>query len=228
MHRFGPTPDYDFSRASERYFLQRREVSEHMGAMGAVLPEFENQEPLINQFFTCEHKLINDKQTSKMFRVVDPSCNFVFSKRLTEEECSNSNVEWLYNEYLKERLMHVTEGDDLSLIPCLKTVNRDINLDSLLTKPNVLLSAFPAITDLEPYYMEPIKTIDFSSFKILGLIGKGAFSNVFVVRRKDTGEVFAMKAMKKSQFILQDKEEYIFNEREILSTMDHPYIVRYG
>jgi serine/threonine protein kinase len=107
----------------------------------------------------------------------------------------------------------------------LKTVENSINYDCLLTKPHVALSAFPDFMELEPYLREPVKQINFSAFKILKIIGEGAFSQVAVVRRKDTGVIYAMKILKKKMFFDKNKENYILREKEILAAIDHPHLV---
>lgn len=38
-------------------------------------------------------------------------------------------------------------------------------------------------------------------FKILRVIGRGSFGKVFLVMKKDTGEIFAMKVLKKENVV---------------------------
>ena len=45
------------------------------------------------------------------------------------------------------------------------------------------------------------------------VIGKGGFSNVIQVRRKDVGSIFAMKCLKKSQIKRENKVRHVMNER---------------
>lgn len=42
-----------------------------------------------------------------------------------------------------------------------------------------------------------------NDFQLLKVIGKGGFSKVFLVRKKDSGLLFAMKVMEKS-FVMGD------------------------
>jgi len=39
--------------------------------------------------------------------------------------------------------------------------------------------------------------VQFSDFEILAIIGEGSFGRVFKGRKKDSGEIFALKVMKK-------------------------------
>ena len=45
------------------------------------------------------------------------------------------------------------------------------------------------------------KSISKDSFKILKVIGKGSFGKVFLVRKRDTKELLAMKVLKKENVI---------------------------
>ncbi|KAL9642095.1 hypothetical protein ABK040_007101 [Willaertia magna] len=73
-------------------------------------------------------------------------------------------------------------------------------------------------------------TIDYSklgpnSFNKIKLIGKGDVGKVYLVNLKDRPDLyFAMKVMKKEDMIKRNKVKRVLTEREILATMDHPFI----
>ena len=48
---------------------------------------------------------------------------------------------------------------------------------------------------------------------------------VFQVRKKDDGRIYAMKVMRKEKILEKEHGDYIRAEREILKTVLHPYIV---
>ena len=62
-------------------------------------------------------------------------------------------------------------------------------------------------------------------FELLRVVGQGAFGKVFQVRKRDTGEVFAMKVMRKDRILEKSHEEYVKAERNALTAVVHPYIV---
>lgn len=62
-------------------------------------------------------------------------------------------------------------------------------------------------------------------FELLRVVGQGAFGKVFQVRKRDTGEVFAMKVMKKDRILEKSHGEYVRAERNALTAVVHPYIV---
>lgn len=48
---------------------------------------------------------------------------------------------------------------------------------------------------------------------------------VFQVRKKDTGQIYAMKVMRKDRILAKDHGDYVRTEREVLTAVFHPYIV---
>eukprot|EP00850_Spirogloea_muscicola_P004955 SM000022S07169 [mRNA] locus=s22:363507:366304:+ [translate_table: standard] len=63
-------------------------------------------------------------------------------------------------------------------------------------------------------------------FELLRVVGQGAFGKVFQVRKKDSGEIMAMKVMRKSRIIEKNHGDYMKAEKEILTKVVHPFIVQ--
>lgn len=63
------------------------------------------------------------------------------------------------------------------------------------------------------------------SFDFVAKLGKGSFGEVFSVRHKKTGNTYAMKIMRKSKVTSGNLLRYTVTERNVLSYMNHPYIV---
>lgn len=70
----------------------------------------------------------------------------------------------------------------------------------------------------------PEKKISLDDFEILRLVGKGAYGKVHQVRKKDSGQIFAMKVMRKEMLIQTNNVSYTMTERNILRNIHHPYI----
>jgi len=49
--------------------------------------------------------------------------------------------------------------------------------------------------------MNPLQKIGTNDFKYVRVIGRGAFAKVYLVKKKDTDEIYAMKILKKEQLI---------------------------
>jgi len=45
-------------------------------------------------------------------------------------------------------------------------------------------------------------------------------------RRKDNGQFLAIKVITKKDMIKRDKEENVFNERNIMARLHHPFLVK--
>lgn len=63
-------------------------------------------------------------------------------------------------------------------------------------------------------------------FEPLKKIGQGAFGEVRLVQKKDTGHVYAMKILRKSDMLAKDQVAHIRAERDILEKADNPWVVK--
>ena len=70
-----------------------------------------------------------------------------------------------------------------------------------------------------------IKTVSLEDFKILKILGRGSFGKVSLVQYKSTGELYAMKSLKKDVLLDQDQVERTILEKKILQSLDHPFLV---
>lgn len=70
------------------------------------------------------------------------------------------------------------------------------------------------------------KKIGPEDFELLRVVGQGAFGKVFQVQKKDTGEIFAMKVMRKDKIKEKNHGDYMKAERDILTKAIHPFIVQ--
>ncbi|XP_070494492.1 serine/threonine-protein kinase N isoform X4 [Chironomus tepperi] len=66
------------------------------------------------------------------------------------------------------------------------------------------------------------------SFRLLSVLGRGHFGKVILSQYKNTGEYFAIKALKKGDIIARDEIESLLSEKrifEVANTMRHPFLV---
>ena len=71
----------------------------------------------------------------------------------------------------------------------------------------------------------PEEIVTKSSFEFIGIIGRGGFGKVWRVLYKKTKDVYAMKKMSKCKIIDKRSEKSIKAERDLLSIMNHPFII---
>lgn len=64
-------------------------------------------------------------------------------------------------------------------------------------------------------------------FEIIKPISRGAYGKVFLARKRITGDLFAIKVLKKLDMIRKNDIERILAERNILITVRNPFVVRF-
>lgn len=63
-------------------------------------------------------------------------------------------------------------------------------------------------------------------FKVKKLIGKGTFGKVFLVEdSRNPGKLYAMKCIRKDIILENEQMDNIQLEKDILYTIDHPFLV---
>ncbi|KAM3143501.1 hypothetical protein pb186bvf_004263 [Paramecium bursaria] len=70
------------------------------------------------------------------------------------------------------------------------------------------------------------KRICLEQFETKCLIGKGAYSKVILVHKKDTKQLYAMKVVKKAKISSQKQYEHAITERNVLTEIEHPFIIK--
>ncbi|KAJ8536695.1 hypothetical protein K7X08_035096 [Anisodus acutangulus] len=78
----------------------------------------------------------------------------------------------------------------------------------------------------------PINTLSkdrtsIEDFEIIKPISRGAFGRVFLARKRATGDLFAIKVLKKADMIRKNAVENILAERDILISVRNPFVVRF-
>ncbi|EAS04466.2 Serine/Threonine kinase domain protein (macronuclear) [Tetrahymena thermophila SB210] len=65
-----------------------------------------------------------------------------------------------------------------------------------------------------------------TDFIVHGLIGKGSFGEVYLVEKKGSQMLYAMKVLHKSKIIRHNLTKYAMTERNVMSLTNHPFIVK--
>ena len=68
--------------------------------------------------------------------------------------------------------------------------------------------------------------LSYNDFSPLKVIGKGAFGEVRLVQKKDTGHIYAMKILRKKDMLLKEQVAHVRAERDILAEADHQWVVK--
>ncbi|KAJ1407163.1 Serine/threonine-protein kinase, active site [Sesbania bispinosa] len=116
--------------------------------------------------------------------------------------------------------IHETE-DSLELVECVsEEVIKDIKDSSF---DNVIIEE--SLKD-EGGNLMKIQRVSIEDFEVLKVVGQGAFAKVYQVRKKGTSEIYAMKVMRKDRIMEKNHAEYMNAERNILTKIEHPFIVQ--
>ncbi|CAG8089685.1 unnamed protein product, partial [Penicillium nalgiovense] len=66
--------------------------------------------------------------------------------------------------------------------------------------------------------------VNLNHFRLLRVVGKGAFGKVRIVERKDTGLTFALKYIRKEEVVRSESVRNIIRERRMLEHLNHPFL----
>ena len=70
-----------------------------------------------------------------------------------------------------------------------------------------------------------VKDITFEDFSITHVLGKGSFGKVYRAELKKTGEIYAIKTIRKDYLIEMDQIQNTIVEKDILFECDHPNLI---
>ena len=57
------------------------------------------------------------------------------------------------------------------------------------------------------------------------MVGRGSFAKVMLVKKIDTGRLYAMKVIKKDSVVQHNAVTHTLSEKRVLSRISHPYII---
>jgi len=79
-----------------------------------------------------------------------------------------------------------------------------------------------------PHPIRSDSVMGLDSFHFVAVLGRGHFGKVILARYKNTGEYFAIKALKKGDIVARDEVESLLAEKrifEVANSMRHPFLV---
>ncbi|KAH8830929.1 kinase-like protein [Flagelloscypha sp. PMI_526] len=84
-----------------------------------------------------------------------------------------------------------------------------------------------ALGKKESQYLRLRRTkLGLADFRTVKVIGKGAFGEVRLVQKTDTGKIFAMKTLKKDEMLKKDQLAHVRAERDILAASKSHWVVQ--
>ena len=178
---------------------------------------------LINQINDKVNDSINIKE-----KIDEPVIN---------REPSNDKIKKNLNKQINEQKEHQIENQIKQ--PVAEPINKfeeleeNINISEIQNKENNIISDMKSNPLLEKKEStdtifsshKQIKQVKNEDFKILKILGRGSFGKVCLVEYLPTHEIYAMKSLKKDILIQEEKIESTLLEKEIMQTINHPFLV---
>ncbi|GAA6063415.1 hypothetical protein JCM10212_002084 [Sporobolomyces blumeae] len=120
-----------------------------------------------------------------------------------------------------------------------KTVQEAIERNTRRTDLEKRLTSDPSLSDdrkirqlaqlgrTESSFLRLRRTrLGLDDFRTVKVIGKGAFGEVRLVQKVDTGKIYAMKSLKKAEMFKKDQLAHVRAERDVLAESNSPWVVQ--
>ncbi|CAK9297531.1 unnamed protein product [Gordionus sp. m RMFG-2023] len=104
-------------------------------------------------------------------------------------------------------------------------LEKSMNDEGLSNEEKVIKRQQHAIKETEFLRLKRCR-LGVDDFEPMKVIGRGAFGEVRLVQKKDTGHVYAMKILRKSEMLEKEQVAHVRAERDILVQADHEWVVK--
>uniref|UniRef100_A0A804P8P2 non-specific serine/threonine protein kinase n=1 Tax=Zea mays TaxID=4577 RepID=A0A804P8P2_MAIZE len=103
-----------------------------------------------------------------------------------------------------------------------------VDMDKVDSASTIMDEEDNVVRSLRASPVHPIKDrTSIDDFEIIKPISRGAFGRVFLAKKRTTGDLFAIKVLRKADMIRKNAVESILAERDILITVRNPFVVRF-
>ncbi|AQK63485.1 putative serine/threonine protein kinase IREH1 [Zea mays] len=103
-----------------------------------------------------------------------------------------------------------------------------VDMDKVDSTSTIMDEEDDVVRSLRASPVHPIKDrTSIDDFEIIKPISRGAFGRVFLAKKRTTGDLFAIKVLRKADMIRKNAVESILAERDILITVRNPFVVRF-
>lgn len=125
-----------------------------------------------------------------------------------------------WTTFIERNLCTETEGERKEWTEAIQKVSNDLDRKqrNQLSKAKASSSPSAAGSGRTP----APKTMD--DFEILKVLGKGTFGKVVMCKEKATGEIMAMKILKKDVIVAKDEISHTLTENRVLQMTQHPFL----
>ena len=83
-----------------------------------------------------------------------------------------------------------------------------------------------SLTKSSEIHVPDTPRLSYTDFEAIQILGRGSFGEVYLVKKIESGKLYAMKVLRKEKVLGQNLIKYAMVERNILSCINHPFIVK--
>jgi hypothetical protein len=114
-----------------------------------------------------------------------------------------------------------------SKVVAFKTLDGIEILDYMLSMTKQKIKNLKEAESLDAVFGEEVDFEEsLQSYNPIKVVGKGGYSIVTLVRKKDTGCLYAIKSISKDHVIQHRRVDHILSEKKILAFLNHPFIIQ--
>ncbi|BGP17914.1 hypothetical protein JCM10213_003921 [Rhodosporidiobolus nylandii] len=187
-------------------------------AQQAQLQQQQHQQLLHHQQQQRDLALFGSKPPAVPTEYVYFDRNPAFSKHTLEKaQAAKLKLEHYYQKAVQEAIERNTRRTDLE-----KRLASDQTLPDDRKHRQLL-----QLGRTESSFLRLRRTrLGLDDFRTVKVIGKGAFGEVRLVQKVDTGKIYAMKSLKKAEMFKKDQLAHVRAERDVLAESNSPWVVQ--
>ena len=185
----------------------------------------------------------NNKKENNVRTVLNNSANihYISNNNKSKNLLTNSKIIQSTQQLLTKSKLQPKKRES-KFKPTIKNINDSVlnNINNMNLSKISPLNKKKLISDLDMINRSNILThkkllntttasiehITTSNFVCLAQLGKGSFGEVYLVKKVNTEETYAMKVLRKERIMGQNLLKYAIAERNVLSSSHHPFIVK--
>jgi serine/threonine protein kinase len=156
----------------------------------------------------------HENKKNNSFKLIQTTEKLIFK---TRHSINKRNSKFKPTNKISEQYTNmkaICPNKKIKKISDLNDVNRD-EMRISLTQQKSLIETSLSMEKISP-----------TNFICLAQLGKGSFGEVYLVKKLNTEEKYAMKVLSKDRIMSQNLLKYAIAERNVLSTSNHPFIVK--
>eukprot|EP00252_Welwitschia_mirabilis_P013012 TRINITY_DN2875_c0_g1_i1.p1 TRINITY_DN2875_c0_g1~~TRINITY_DN2875_c0_g1_i1.p1 ORF type:complete len:1348 (-),score=299.53 TRINITY_DN2875_c0_g1_i1:796-4839(-) len=145
-----------------------------------------------------------------------------------QDVCQNSKVQALTVDTFGKRIERLLREKYLQVCELAESEEDRIDITgSIVDEDGMMEEDVVRSLRTSPIHSATKDRTSIDDFEILKPISRGAFGRVFLARKRTTGDLFAIKVLRKADMIRKNAVESILAERDILISVRNPFVVRF-